>query len=115
MGEGGAIVLNEEKYLERAEIIREKGTNRANLIRGIVDKYTWHDIGSSYLPSDILAALLCAQLERFDELTKKRMDTYNFYQEALEEAQQKVVNVIRVLEDKGDIVVSRGQGDEMIV
>lgn len=89
MGEGGAIVLNEEKYLERAEIIREKGTNRANLIRGIVDKYTWHDIGSSYLPSDILAALLCAQMERFDELTKKRMDTYNFYQEALEEAQQK--------------------------
>ncbi len=89
MGEGGAIILNEEKYLERAEIIREKGTNRANLLRGIVDKYTWHDIGSSYLPSDVLAAILLAQTERFDELTRIRMEIYDFYQEAFREAEEK--------------------------
>ena len=62
MGEGGAIVLNEEKYLERAEIIREKGTNRRQVLKGWTDKYTWHDIGSSFLPSDLLAAILSAQL-----------------------------------------------------
>ena len=89
MGEGGAVVLNEANYLERAEIIREKGTNRSHLIRGIVDKYTWHDIGSSYLPSDILAALLTAQLERFEELTAKRMNIWNYYQKHLEEAEAK--------------------------
>lgn len=88
MGEGGAIVLNEEKYLERAEIIREKGTNRSNLIRGVVDKYTWHDVGSSYLPSDILAAILVAQMERFDDLTQKRMAVWNTYQQLLEEAEK---------------------------
>ena len=62
-GEGGALVINDPAYVERAEIIREKGTNRRNFFRGLVDKYTWVDIGSSYLPSDLLAAMLLAQLE----------------------------------------------------
>ena len=61
-GEGGALVINEPKYVERAEILREKGTNRSAFFRGQVDKYTWVDVGSSYLPSEILAAFLCAQL-----------------------------------------------------
>lgn len=83
MGEGGAIVLNEEKYLERAEIIREKGTNRRQVLKGWVDKYTWHDIGSSYLPSDLLAAILSAQLERYDEIMEKRRLLWNSYHELL--------------------------------
>lgn len=88
MGEGGALVINEDKYLDRAEIIREKGTNRRHLLKGMVDKYTWHDIGSSFLPSDILAALLSAQLERFDEIMKKRMNVWNIYHEGLVELEQ---------------------------
>ena len=79
MGEGGAIVLNEEKYLDRAEIIREKGTNRRQVLKGWTDKYTWHDIGSSFLPSDILAAVLSAQLDRYDEIMEKRMRVWNAY------------------------------------
>ena len=89
MGEGGAIVLNEEKYLERAEIIREKGTNRRQVLKGWVDKYTWHDIGSSFLPSDLLAALLYAQFERFDEIMDKRMNVWNIYHEGLKELENK--------------------------
>ena len=83
MGEGGAIVLNEEKFMERAEIIREKGTNRRQVLKGWTDKYTWHDIGSSFLPSDLLAAILCAQFERFDEIMKKRLVIWNMYHELL--------------------------------
>lgn len=81
MGEGGAIVINQEKYIDRAEIIREKGTNRRQVLRGCVDKYTWHDIGSSFLPSDILAAILSAQMERYDEIMEKRMNVWNIYHE----------------------------------
>lgn len=83
MGEGGAIVLNEAKYLERAEIIREKGTNRRQVLKGWTDKYTWHDIGSSFLPSDLLAAVLSAQLERWDEIMQKRLAVWNTYHEVL--------------------------------
>lgn len=83
MGEGGAIVLNEEQYLERAEIIREKGTNRRQVLKGWVDKYTWHDIGSSFLPSDLLAAILSAQLERYDEIMGKRRMIWDTYHELL--------------------------------
>lgn len=83
MGEGGAIVLNEAKYLERAEIIREKGTNRRQVLKGWTDKYTWHDIGSSFLPSDLLAAVLSAQLERWDEIMQKRLAVWNTYHELL--------------------------------
>jgi dTDP-4-amino-4,6-dideoxygalactose transaminase len=79
-GEGGALLINNPSYIERAEIIREKGTNRSRFFRGQVDKYTWVDIGSSYLPSDILAAFLYAQLEARDEIQTKRQhiwETYN--------------------------------------
>lgn len=89
MGEGGALVINEEQYLDRAEIIREKGTNRHHLLKGLVDKYTWHDVGSSSLPSDILAALLMAQLDRFDEIMEKRMNVWNKYHEGLKELESK--------------------------
>lgn len=88
MGEGGAIVLNEEKYLARAEIIREKGTNRRQVLKGWTDKYTWHDIGSSFLPSDLLAAVLCAQLERYDEILEKRLAIWNAYHERLKPLEQ---------------------------
>lgn len=84
MGEGGGLVINNVKYLERAEILREKGTNRRNVLKGLVDKYTWHDIGSSFLPSDLLAAVLYAQMERFDEIMEKRMTVWNTYHNMLE-------------------------------
>ena len=89
MGEGGAIVVNEDKYMERAEIIREKGTNRRNVLRGLVDKYTWHDIGSSFLPSDLLAAILSAQMERYDEILEKRMNVWNTYYNGLKDLEDK--------------------------
>jgi dTDP-4-amino-4,6-dideoxygalactose transaminase len=82
-GEGGALVVNDPAYHERAEIIREKGTNRSRFFRGQVDKYTWVDIGSSYLPSDILAAFLFAQLERYDEIQATRAGIWNRYDDAL--------------------------------
>lgn len=78
-GEGGAIVINNENLLERAEIIREKGTNRSKLFRGEVDKYTWIDIGSSYLPSDLLAAFLYAQLENMDAINIRRKEIFYYY------------------------------------
>lgn len=84
-GEGGALLINDEKYIERSEIIREKGTNRSRFFRGLVDKYTWVDLGSSYLPSDILAAFLCAQLERRDEIQSARRKIWQFYDEHLRE------------------------------
>lgn len=88
MGEGGAIVLNDQKYMDRADIIREKGTNRRQVMKGCVDKYTWHDIGSSFLPSDLLAAVLSAQLERFDEIMEKRLAIWNAYQEGFADAEK---------------------------
>lgn len=83
MGEGGAILVNNDAYMERAEILREKGTNRSKFFRGEVDKYTWVDFGDSYLPSDINAAYLYAQLMHADEIYNDRMTTYNAYLEAL--------------------------------
>ena len=83
MGEGGAIVINDPKYNEKAEIIREKGTNRAKFFRGQVDKYTWVDFGDSYLPSELNAAYLWAQLLRADEINDNRLATWNRYYEAL--------------------------------
>lgn len=88
MGEGGGIVVKDNKKFEQAEIIREKGTNRSQFIRGIVDKYTWHEVGSSYLPSDILAALLYGQLTRADEIMEKRMRVWNFYNEQLRDLEE---------------------------
>jgi len=82
-GEGGALVVNDESFIERAEIIREKGTNRNKFFRGEVDKYTWVDIGSSFLPSEIVAAFLYAQLEEADTITFKRAAVCNYYAEEL--------------------------------
>ena len=84
-GEGGALLINKEnhKIVDRAEIIREKGTNRSKFHRGEVDKYTWVDVGSSYLPSDLLAAFLYAQLEKLGEIQDMRMKVWNSYYTAL--------------------------------
>ncbi|MBQ9558137.1 MAG: dTDP-4-amino-4,6-dideoxygalactose transaminase [Clostridia bacterium] len=82
MGEGGAIVINRPEFNERAEILREKGTNRSKFFRGQVDKYTWVDFGDSCLPSDLNAAYLWAQLEVADEINKDRLRTWNAYYEA---------------------------------
>lgn len=81
-GEGGALIINDRALLERAEIIREKGTNRSRFFRGEVDKYTWVDIGSSYLPSDILCAFLLAQLEQGDCIIQQRMEIWDYYHQA---------------------------------
>ncbi|MGB5306920.1 MAG: dTDP-4-amino-4,6-dideoxygalactose transaminase [Gammaproteobacteria bacterium] len=83
-GEGGAFVTSHDKFAARAEIIREKGTNRSQFFRGEVDKYTWVDIGSSYLPSDMLAAFLYAQLEHMDEITDRRRALCERYYQRLE-------------------------------
>jgi dTDP-4-amino-4,6-dideoxygalactose transaminase len=82
-GEGGALLINDPSLIERAEMIREKGTNRNLFFRGQVDKYTWVDIGSSYLPSDILAAFLYAQMENADQIIAQRNLTYDLYMEGL--------------------------------
>ncbi len=82
-GEGGALFINDPQYIERAEIIREKGTNRSRFFRGQVDKYSWVDLGSSYLPSDILAAFLYAQLEHWEQIQSKRQRIWNVYYEKL--------------------------------
>jgi dTDP-4-amino-4,6-dideoxygalactose transaminase len=82
-GEGGALVINDAKLIERAEILREKGTNRARFSRGQVDKYTWVDLGSSYLPSEVLSAFLYAQIEQREQIQAKRGFIWNRYAEAL--------------------------------
>jgi dTDP-4-amino-4,6-dideoxygalactose transaminase len=82
-GEGGALLLNDSSLVERAEIIREKGTDRSRFFRGQVDKYTWVDIGSSYLPADLLAAMLLGQLEARDRIQSARQRIWNFYLENL--------------------------------
>ncbi len=89
-GEGGALLINDPSLLERAEIIREKGTNRSKFFRGEVDKYTWVDVGSSYLPSDLIAALLWAQLEQADHIQQRRHGIWQYYDNAFAnlEAQQ---------------------------
>ena len=82
-GEGGAVMINDPQYIERAEIIREKGTNRSRFFRGQVDKYTWVDAGSSYLPSDILSAFLYAQLESWKDIQVKRKRIWEYYDQHL--------------------------------
>ncbi len=88
-GEGGALLINDPKFVERAEIIREKGTNRSRFFRGQVDKYTWVDIGSSYLPSDILAAFLYGQLEQRERIQSHRKALWDTYNLALRDWAQK--------------------------
>ena len=85
MGEGGALIINNPIYNERAEILREKGTNRSKFLRGQIDKYTWVDFGDSYLPSELNAAYLWAQLERADEINADRLNTWDQYQEGLKQ------------------------------
>lgn len=84
MGEGGALVINNPAYNERAEILREKGTNRAKFFRGQVDKYTWVDFGDSYLPSELNAAYLWGQLEQADTINNDRLGSWNAYNEAFQ-------------------------------
>ena len=87
-GEGGALLINNKALIERAEIIWEKGTNRKKFFRGEIDKYTWIDVGSSYLMSDILAAYLFAQLENLEKIQKKRQIIFEFYYESLRDMQK---------------------------
>ncbi|MBU3178173.1 dTDP-4-amino-4,6-dideoxygalactose transaminase [Clostridium estertheticum] len=91
MGEGGALLIRNEKFIERTEIIREKGTNRSKFFRGQIDKYTWVDLGSSYLPSEINAAYLYAQLEEADKINNKRLELWNTYYDILKPLMDKGV------------------------
>ena len=88
-GEGGALVVNDERLIERAEVLREKGTDRSKFFRGEVDKYTWVDLGSSYLPSELNAAYLYAQLEHMDLIAEKRGKIWDYYMEGLTPLQEK--------------------------
>ena len=100
MGEGGAIVINNEKYIEKAEILREKGTNRSQFFRGQVAKYNWVDFGDSYLQSDLNAAYLWAQLEKADEINNNRIATWNTYYDAFKVlAEKKVIELPTIPED----------------
>lgn len=98
MGEGGAIVINDERFMENAEIIREKGTNRSKFFRGQIDKYTWVNIGSSYLPSDVNAAILYSQFEYFDDINSKRLYIFNRYYEGLKELENRGIIKLPVID-----------------
>ena len=100
MGEGGALLIQNEDLVEPAEIIREKGTNRAKFFRGQIDKYTWVNYGSSYLPSDMNAAYLWAQLENIDIIQKKRLSVWNRYREGLSELEKKEYIEFGVIPDE---------------
>ena len=92
-GEGGMLAINDERFIERAEIIREKGTNRSRFFRGEVDKYGWVDIGSSYLPSEIIAAFLYAQLENISTIQKRRKAIWNIYNDKLQTLSDRLVQL----------------------
>lgn len=98
-GEGGALCINSPEFIERAEIIREKGTNRSQFFRGEIDKYTWVDVGSSYIPAEIVCAFLLAQLKAMDDITARRRNVYRFYLENLS-----------TLEERGWITIPRWPG-----
>ena len=88
-GEGGLLIINDEKFVNRAEIIREKGTNRSLFFRGMVDKYSWVDMGSSYLMNDVSAAYLWGNIEKADEINNNRLNSWNKYYEGLKELENK--------------------------
>lgn len=88
-GEGGAIIINDEKLFDRADIIREKGTNRKQFFDGLVDKYTWYEVGSSYLVNEFTAAVLSSQLNKLNEIIQSRIESWNFYHEQLAELENK--------------------------
>jgi dTDP-4-amino-4,6-dideoxygalactose transaminase len=93
-GEGGLLIINDEKFVHRSEIIREKGTNRSQFFRGLVDKYTWVDVGSSYLPSELQAAYLWGQLEKTQEITTDRLQSWQYYQDSLAHlAERKLIDL----------------------
>lgn len=100
MGEGGALVINNENYVERAEILREKGTNRARFYRGQIDKYSWVDKGSSYLPSEMNVAYLYGQLECMDKINENRTETWNSFNNAFIELQNEGIIELPVIPDE---------------
>ena len=100
-GEGGALLVNDQQLVERAEVIREKGTSRSQFFRGEVDKYTWIDIGSSYLPSELIGAFLYAQLERTDDIIAKRRRLCAAYREALSDLANKGLIILPTAEPEG--------------
>jgi len=87
-GEGGLLIINDERFVQRAEIIREKGTNRSQFLRGIIDKYRWVDMGSSYLPSELNAAFLYAQLEKAEIVNEKRLKLWKEYYDNLKDIKE---------------------------
>ena len=97
-GEGGMLVINDEQFIQRAEIVREKGTNRNKFFRGEVDKYNWVDIGSSYLPSEITAAFLFAQTEQLENIQKKRLELWTAYYQALKDIEERGI-ILPVIPD----------------
>lgn len=98
-GEGGALIINDERFIERAEIVREKGTDRSKFLRGQVDKYTWVDIGSSYLPSELNAAYLYAQLEMAETINKDRLKIWDCYYQGLKYIESIGLVTLSVLPD----------------
>lgn len=98
-GEGGLLIINDARFIERAEVIREKGTNRSQFFRGQVDKYTWVDIGSSYLPSEIQAAYLWAQLEEADEINDTRLRAWTSYYDSFKELVKKGLIELPIIPD----------------
>lgn len=98
-GEGGVLLINNEIFIERAEIIREKGTNRSQFFRGEIDKYTWKDMGSSYLPSELNAAILLAQLENIPKIQDKRLKIWSLYYEQLKVLHEKRLIELPIIPD----------------
>ena len=101
-GEGGALCINDPALIQRAEILRDKGTNRQQFYRGDVDKYTWVDVGSSYVPSEISSAFLYGQLEMMDELTERRRKIYQFYRWHMQELENKGLLQMPILPDESN-------------
>lgn len=98
-GEGGMLVINDERFMARAEVIREKGTNRSQFFRGEVDKYGWVDVGSSFLPSDIIAAFLYAQVENLDDIQRRRREIWDTYYAGLKHLEEKGICKLPVVAD----------------
>jgi len=98
-GEGGLLIINDEQFIERAEIIREKGTNRSQFFRGMVDKYSWVDMGSSYLMNDVSASYLWGQLENVDEINDDRINSWNLYYDGLKSLEKKDLIVLPTIPD----------------
>ena len=99
-GEGGLLIVNDARFINRAEIIREKGTNRSQFFRGMVDKYSWVDVGSSYLMNDMSAAYLWGQLEKADEINKNRLNSWNTYYGGLQKLQEKGFVILPTIPDE---------------